>query len=684
IKADATSLEAAAEITKIEQMIADPNTPPEVAEALKEQLGEMIADVKEAQVSSIAAEHNVTETQAEKIIETVSQIDSLPEATKEAINQALEGNNTTIESIVEAIKADPTSIDAAKTIEQLNQALENADLSPEEIKAIETQIADLQQVQVDTIAAELNIEPEAAKQVIETISKIDNLPEAEQKALSDAGVNVSEISQFLESKDGQNITALVEMLDQPQAMEALKNAGIEVSAIETKLEAVAKEMDIPVETLKESVKTLGEVESVIQDMPDPPKEIESIVEAIKSDPQIMADPAVQEILQDIAVGKEVIAPTTFNILTEAVASAATVQETSNVVRVHVGEPAKLAPMSQQLDSIANQVLKEAPLNQAGQKEAPAKVIAKSVEGLQQFTEKLAQGQPVSEAEVVAALTKADTALAKMDNGPLKTQLEAVRQEVAQQVKQALGPDNQELAKQPGPGGCCGDGPCNCNDKFNAKVDPKHPDFDPNAKIVKVVQTQDGPKTVVKTAEQVYADIKAFERISERADTTRDVSEAGVQKMVEAMEKRFGSDSDMPNVIKAADVFGSCDCGRCFGDAAAPKGHGDTMAPNGFANTVANDVVLGGEKIDTSIRFGDTSSTTNFSSSTADFSSSESSGATFAIDTEKYSFLSDSEKSEMNSIFGGCADCQSDCGTCGTEGETQKAPKKDQGPRAANG
>ncbi|MEM6811104.1 MAG: hypothetical protein AAF549_01420, partial [Pseudomonadota bacterium] len=505
----------------------------------------------------------------------------------------------------------------------------------------------------------------------------------------------ADLIKALESDGPANITTLIEALDNPEVAQILADSGIAANFIEAKLESVAQDTGIPVETLKEQVRTIAEIETIIANDPQVEDSLQPVLDQIKNDPAIADNDVVQAIIENIATGKDDITPSTASDLTNALAASIAGQNSFQVERVSVGESAKLESISQKLGNIANQVSQDAPLNKADQTSAPTKTATESIEAVQNFTEKLAQGKPVSETEVIVALTQADTALSKMDNGPLKSQLEAVRQEIAQQVKDFPNID-QELIEKPGPGGCKPPCPCCNNTSFNnlsgvngsnPVLDPTNPSFDPKAVVVKTVDTVQGPQQIFKTAEQVHAETKAVERIiaNNQTDATQDLSGDRIQAMQEAIAKQYGQDGEAPNIIKAEDAFAKpspsngdspCPCADCFGEAAPPTAN-DNNTPS------VTSLTLGGEKIDTS-SYSDPSSSSLFDSSSASSLTTPTvrvpsrEDITFEINDNDYTFIKPDTDDEMPSIFGGCADCTNNCGDCGdtTTGETTQAPRNE--------
>ncbi|MEM9470169.1 MAG: hypothetical protein AAF988_08400, partial [Pseudomonadota bacterium] len=122
---DPTSIEAAAEIKEILQ-----NS--DLPEAVRETLSAQLESVQDIQTKAIAAEHNLEPAQVEAIVDTVVAMESLPAEMKEALSEA----GVDVASVVETIKADATSLEAAAEITKIEQMIADPNTPPEVAEAL--------------------------------------------------------------------------------------------------------------------------------------------------------------------------------------------------------------------------------------------------------------------------------------------------------------------------------------------------------------------------------------------------------------------------------------------------------------------------------------------------------------------------------------------------------------------
>lgn len=397
LKEDPARISSLAELSQLDgdalKAVID-SLPPEMANKV-ENLAKDVSEITTIQAEALAIKHGIDVQDIQSVAETI--------AVMNATREGLEASGIDVDSAIEALQSDPTSLEAAAEVAKLESIMNDPNTSPEVREAIAEKLGEkiepLREMQAEALSEKMGIDVATANQVIEVFSSV----ESARADLEAAGIDVDNLQQVL-SGDASP-AEIVEMLkaadlSSPDVQKALETAGVDVSNLESltqqRIEQVAQELGVTPEQVKAVIS--GSVEGL---------------------------------------------------------------DSSNVTSIHADGPAKMDPIVQQLNAIADAVHADAALPAA-----KATAIAQSVEKFQALANKIASGQPVTAAEAAAALTQADTALSKMDDGPLKTQLEAARQEVGQQVKDVPGMD-QKLAAEPG-NGCCGVGPCTHNPTQDAR------------------------------------------------------------------------------------------------------------------------------------------------------------------------------------------------------------------------
>jgi|GEM_PF-3394713 len=288
LNADPSNLQALQELSSLNETLANPENAALIPESLTdivEQISQNAEQVVTVQETALSIKHDVDVRDIRNVVEIV--------ATLEASKEVLEATDINIDQMLETLNEGITSLSATQEITKLQVTLEN--VAPEAAQALQTQLEQVLETQVEAVSEKLGIAPEAVRTTVETINALETITPEMQEALAQADVNIAEIVETLKA-DITSVESLQDMAkleavmaELPSEMQAAISEQLSAqvqSVVEVQTQIIAENIDIDPQSLRETVELVTSLE-VNPELSEALKNADVDIQAILSVPRSM-------------------------------------------------------------------------------------------------------------------------------------------------------------------------------------------------------------------------------------------------------------------------------------------------------------------------------------------------------------------------------------------------------------
>jgi len=666
VQKDPMSMEAATEVQELRQRIEESNLAPEEKAAMLDRLD----GLQETQVEATAERLGIEPEAARNVINLTVDMKSMSPEAKEALAEA----GVDVDQLVERIQREPVAPEVQQMLQEMKDFVNDPDVSTDIRADIEARIERVVDAQVDVIAERLGVEPDVVREINSFAEQVGDLSQDTQNLLAEAGVDVEQaiqtiqdnptspeaveaIRQVSEVLQNPDIAAQITPSELSQLQDAVRDYSQAAQAIENSAPSLPLISPDKAPALVEAMENArGELtaagidpEKVIQAFTSPDMPMSERAEIIN---EVNQNPEMQRVLEQAGVSPEDMraAHRDFTGMQP---------EPPRVVAISPEMKASLPVVAAQMTAIANQYKESGSILKNQENSARDRAIAQNLEKGVKLAEKIERGEPVSKREVETTLRQMDTAINAMPEGPEKTQVTQIRQEMAKPFKDDPRVD-QKLVEKPGPGNC--PPPCNCHPK-NDHSRAANDNSGNTPTVITTIETAKGKVRVEHTPEEIKKSQQAYEDLVGKGKTDKapSVSQEKVREAIEAAKANPNSEkiTDIKNAFKYEHDHGpGCGCGDTSTqstDNNNPSTSSVTAPPVVKAEAIDTSLTVGNGKYSIAPTGSETSSLFNSKGSTIQVTGGDAGEAFKGID-----FFKEVTEEKVTKVGGRCKGCVTGC------------------------